>query len=104
MRQFSRSSIRSFLHPLPVENPSTLVAVYGTESRNSKQSGSLLGISYLDLKDYGIRPAKGRFFSPEENDTPRSAPVAVLSYNAWNGHSAERSASRVDPMLALREA
>jgi predicted permease len=116
------------LHPLPAQDPSQLVALYGTESRNSKQSGSLLDISYLNLKDYaarnsvfsstagytqpmvmtlsessgpkrvfgdlvmkgyfetlGIRPARGRFFLPEENDTPGSAAVAVLSYNAWNG-------------------
>ena len=38
-------------------------------------------------KDYfgtlGIRPAAGRFFLPEEDSQPGSAPVAVLSYNAW---------------------
>lgn len=116
------------LHPLPIEDPSRVAAVYGTEARSSKQSGSLLPISYLNLKDYaarnsvfttiagftpplvltlsessgprrmfgelvtkgyfetlGIRPARGRFFSREENETPGSAPVAVLSYNAWNG-------------------
>jgi predicted permease len=104
------------------------VAVYGTESRNSKQSGSLLPISYLNLKDYaarnsvfsstagftpplvltlsessgprrmfgelvtkgyfealGIRPARGRFFSPDEDNTAGSAAVAVLNYNAWSG-------------------
>lgn len=43
------------LHPLPAEDPSRLVALYGTESRNSKQSGSLLDISYTNLKDYAAR-------------------------------------------------
>ena len=31
----------------------------------------------------GISPAKGRFFLPQEISAPGSAPVAVLSYNAW---------------------
>ncbi|MGA7525565.1 MAG: ABC transporter permease [Acidobacteriaceae bacterium] len=31
----------------------------------------------------GIAPAKGRFFLPGEISAPGSAPVAVLSYNAW---------------------
>jgi predicted permease len=31
----------------------------------------------------GLTPAKGRFFLPQENSAPGSAPVAVLSYSAW---------------------
>jgi len=114
------------LHPLPANDPSHLVAIYATDLKSQKQSGSLLPISYPNLKDYqarntafsgfaghssplvltlaegsaserffgqlvtsgyfetlGLSPAKGRFFTPEEISTPGSAPVAVLSYNAW---------------------
>ena len=114
------------LHPFPAEDPSRLVSLYTTDLKNQKQSGSLLPISYLNLKDYqarnsvfnslggfsppmpmtlvesaaqerffgqlvtqgyfealGLTPAKGRFFFPNEVNTPGSAPVAVLSYGAW---------------------
>lgn len=114
------------LHPLPARDPSRLVALYMTEVKSQRGSGSLLPISYLNLKDYrektdvfgdvggfsppmvmtltqnseserffgelvtqgyfealGITPAKGRFFLPAEDSAPGSAPVAVLSYNAW---------------------
>jgi predicted permease len=114
------------LHPLPVHDPSHLVAIYATDLKAQKQSGSLLPISYPNLKDYqtgnaafsgfaghssplvltltensgserffgqlvtsgyfetlGLVPVKGRFFTPEEVCTPGSAPIAILSYNAW---------------------
>ncbi len=114
------------MHPLPARDPSRLVALYATEVKSQRGAGSLLPISYLNLKDYqeknevfgdiggfsppmvmtltqnseserffgelvtrgyfealGIAPAKGRFFLPAEDSVPGSAPVAVLSYNAW---------------------
>jgi len=40
------------LHPLPARDPSRLVCVYTTEVKHQKQSGSLLPISYPNLKDY----------------------------------------------------
>jgi len=40
------------LHPLPARDPSRLVCPYTTDAKNQKQSGSLLPISYLNLKDY----------------------------------------------------
>jgi len=40
------------LHPLPARDPSRLVCLYTTEVKNQKQSGGLLPISYLNLKDY----------------------------------------------------
>ncbi|MGI9074542.1 MAG: ABC transporter permease [Bryobacteraceae bacterium] len=55
----------------------------------SESSGPKRVFGDLVTKGYfetlGIRPARGRFFLPEENDTPGSAAVAVLSYNAWSG-------------------
>jgi predicted permease len=114
------------LHPLAVPDPSRLVCLYTTDVKGQKQSGDLLPISYLNLKDYqagntvfsglggfsppmvmtltegtgserffgqlvtqgyfeavGLEPAKGRFFLPAEISAPGTAPVAVLSYNAW---------------------
>jgi len=32
----------------------------------------------------GVRPALGRFFLPEEHETPGARPVAVLSYGFWS--------------------
>jgi predicted permease len=40
------------LHPIPARDPSRLVCLYTTEVKNQKQSGGLLPISYLNLKDY----------------------------------------------------
>ena len=40
------------LHPLPAQDPSHLVCLYTTEVKSQKQSGSLLPISYPNLKDY----------------------------------------------------
>lgn len=114
------------LHPLPAREPSRLAALYMTDMKSQRGSGSLLPMSYLNLKDFqekndvfreagaasppmvmtltqnsesqrffgelttrgyfealGITPAKGRFFLSAEDSTPGSAPVAVLSYNAW---------------------
>jgi len=31
----------------------------------------------------GVRPARGRFFGPEDDRVPGAAPVLVLSYTAW---------------------
>jgi predicted permease len=116
------------LHPLPVKDPSRLVAIYSARANGSKQAGGLLPTSYLNLKDcasnnavfsslagyagplvmtlagksgpqrifgelvtaryfqtLGLRPAKGRFFLPTEDRTTGYAPVAVLSYGAWQG-------------------
>lgn len=35
------------------------------------------------FKVLGIRPLLGRFFVPEEDQTPLSAPVSVISYGLW---------------------
>jgi predicted permease len=40
------------LHPLPARDPSRLVCLYTTEVKKQEQSGGLLPISYLNLKDY----------------------------------------------------
>ena len=114
------------LHPMPAREPSRLVVLYDTESKQSSRSGNRLSLSYANFNDYvaqqssftdiaaytlplmmtargnqgpqrmfgqlvtktyfdtlGLKPALGRFFAPPEDASPGSAPVAVLSYNAW---------------------
>lgn len=34
----------------------------------------------------GLKPAKGRFFSPRQTDTPGAHPVAVINYGTWQGN------------------
>jgi predicted permease len=43
------------LHPLPARDPSRLVCLYATDLKGHKQSGSLLPISYANLRDYQAR-------------------------------------------------
>src|SRR5882757_1532403 len=45
------------LHPLLAQDPSSLVSLYTTDLKNQRQSGNLLPISYLNLKDYETRNA-----------------------------------------------
>ena len=43
--------------------------------------GLIVSGNYFDV--LGTRPALGRFFAPEEDQTPNTHPVAVLSYGMW---------------------
>jgi len=43
--------------------------------------GEFVTAQYVDV--LGIAPAAGRFFLPQEDRTPGSAPVVVMSYAAW---------------------
>ena len=49
--------------------------------KNQRVSGYLVSGNYFDL--LGVKPALGRAFLPEEDATPDSHPVAVLSYGCW---------------------
>ena len=112
----------AFLNPLPVKNPSELVAVFTVDENNPGQNP----VSFLNYEDYrdgnevltalaaytfpnpvalsmgdepeqtfvelatgnyfdvlGIRPAMGRFFLPEEDESPGSHPVVVMSHAFW---------------------
>jgi predicted permease len=53
-----------------------------TENAGSERLfGQLVTSGYFE--SLGLQPIKGRFFVPGEISTAGSAPVAVLSYNAW---------------------
>lgn len=43
--------------------------------------GELVTDNYFST--LGLTPARGRFFTPEEDDIPAAHPVAVLNYAAW---------------------
>ena len=49
--------------------------------KNERVSGYLVTGNYFEL--LGVKPALGRAFLPEEDATPGSHPVAVLSHGCW---------------------
>ncbi|MFL6568711.1 MAG: ABC transporter permease [Chthoniobacterales bacterium] len=53
-----------------------------TVDKNSQRVwGYLVTGNYFDV--LGVKPMLGRAFLPEEDQTPNSHPVAVISYNCW---------------------
>jgi predicted permease len=59
------------------------------ESRNERVWGYLVSGNYFDV--LGIQPFLGRYFTPEEDKTPGSHPVAVISYGCWQKRFASNS-------------
>src|SRR4026209_2341440 len=59
------------------------VVVSSLTVNNSSQRvwGYLVSGNYFDV--LGVKPTLGRAFLPEEDQTPDSHPVAMLSYNRW---------------------
>ena len=59
------------------------VVVSSLTVSNSSQRvwGYLVSGNYFDV--LGVKPMLGRAFLPEEDQTPDSHPVAVISYNCW---------------------
>jgi macrolide transport system ATP-binding/permease protein len=51
------------------------------ESRNERVWGYLVSGNYFDV--LGVQPFLGRYFLPEEDKTPGSHPVAIISYGYW---------------------
>jgi predicted permease len=51
------------------------------ESRNERVWGYLVSGNYFDV--LGVQPFLGRNFVPEEDKTPGSHPVAIISYGCW---------------------
>jgi hypothetical protein len=58
-----------------------LVMTLAESGETERFFGELVTSGYFE--SLGLAPAKGRFFVHTETATPGSAPVAVLSYNAW---------------------
>jgi predicted permease len=59
------------------------VVVSSLTANNSSQRvwGYLVSGNYFDV--LGVKPLLGRAFLPEEDQTPDSRPVVVVSYNCW---------------------
>jgi predicted permease len=58
-----------------------VVSSLTVNNASSRVWGYSVSGNYFDV--LGVKPALGRSFLPEEDATPDSHPVAVLSYNCW---------------------
>jgi predicted permease len=59
------------------------------EGRNERAWGYLVSGNYFDT--LGVQPFLGRYFLPEEDRTPGSHPVAVITYACWQKRFASSS-------------
>ena len=58
-----------------------IVASLSHNGNNERVWGAVVSSNYFDV--LGVPPMLGRGFLPEEEQTPKSHPVAVLSYTCW---------------------
>src|SRR5689334_3406506 len=59
----------------------TTVSSLTVNNSSQRVWGYLVSGNYFDV--LGVKPMLGRAFLPEEDQTPDSHPVAVISYNCW---------------------
>jgi macrolide transport system ATP-binding/permease protein len=57
------------------------ILTWQADSASKRMFGELVTGNYFST--LGLRPARGRFFLPEEDGTPGAHPVAVMSYATW---------------------
>jgi putative ABC transport system permease protein len=55
--------------------------VFGTGDEARELRTGMVSASFWPF--FGVRPALGRFFTPEEDRVPEGSPVAVLGYGYW---------------------
>ena len=72
----------------------SIMASFGNGDRSEVVLGSLVSGNYFDV--LGIKPVLGRAFLPEEDRTPGTRPVVIISHNFW------RSRFNSDPNLIGR--
>jgi predicted permease len=73
-----RESLQTFQDPIAFR----MIPLYvGDTGRVERAYGQLVSGNFFSA--LGLRPARGRFFRPEEAATPGGAPVAVISYDFW---------------------
>jgi putative ABC transport system permease protein len=73
-----RESLQTFQDPLAFR----MIPLYiGETGRVERAYGLLVSGNYFSA--LGLRPARGRFFRPEEAMTPGTEPVVVISYDFW---------------------
>ena len=69
----------------------TTFAVARSGAQEPQQAlGLVVSGNYFDV--LGVRPARGRFFRPEEDGTPRQQPALVISHRYWQRQMAGDSA------------
>ncbi len=56
--------------------------IIGAETDPESAIGFLVTHNFFDV--LGVRPALGRFFLPEEDETPGAQPVVILSHGTWS--------------------
>ena len=56
-------------------------ATLGHRGRPERVTGVLVSANYFDV--LGLQPSRGRFFASDENRTPGTHPVVVLSHYGW---------------------
>jgi len=66
------------------------------ENRNERVWGFLVSGNYFDT--LGVQPYLGRYFVPEEDQTPGSHPVAVITYACWQKRFASASNAIGQPL------
>jgi predicted permease len=66
------------------------------ESSNERVWGYLVSGNYFDVLQ--VKPFLGRYFMPEEDKTPSSHPVAVISYGCWQKRFASNHAIVGQPL------
>jgi len=59
------------------------ILTYDSGGASQRMFGELATGEYFST--LGMKPAAGRFFSPEEDGMPGAHPVAVMNYAAWQG-------------------
>jgi putative ABC transport system permease protein len=74
-----REGLRTFQEPIAFR----MIPLYvGETGRVERAYGQLVSGNYFSA--LGLRPARGRFFRPEEAATPGREPVVVISYDFWH--------------------
>jgi len=64
-----------------IANYTTIPLILNKPEQSERITGQLVSGNYFDL--LGVKPIVGRTFLPEEDRTPGTSPVAVVSYNFW---------------------
>ena len=69
------------LKGIALYDPSGINLTFGQEDQRTTVRGWFVSGNYFSV--LGVRPAAGRWFSPDEDETPGTHPVAVISHGFW---------------------
>jgi predicted permease len=71
---------------LSIAHDTTFAVARSGGQEPQQAQGMVVSGNYFDV--LGVRPARGRFFRPEEDGTPRQQPALVISHRYWQRHLA----------------